>query len=196
MKKLLVSIMLMGLGLTLSAQEETLLRSGEVTHGGFGGPVVKFSEVNGEFALFVGGRGGWIINSTVSIGGGGYGLVNQVPGKEVISGTFRNLQMGYGGLEIELILASDRVVHATIFGLIGGGGLNYQGWDKWSNFDFSTDSFFAAELAMNAEINLTGFFRLTAGAGYRFISGVDFGTLSNSDLDGFTGTLTFKFGSF
>ena len=66
------------LSFQLFAQEETLLGSSEVTHGGFGGPVIKYTQIKGEPAVLVGGRGGWIINHTFIIGGGGYGLVNDI----------------------------------------------------------------------------------------------------------------------
>ena len=58
-------------------QQETLL-SGNIESGGFGGFVVRFSEIGGAFAVLAGGRGGWIINHTFVLGGGGYGLANDV----------------------------------------------------------------------------------------------------------------------
>jgi len=57
-----------------TGQEAETLFAGEVVHGGFGGPVLKASTVNGSPALFVGGRGGWIINHSFILGGGGDGL--------------------------------------------------------------------------------------------------------------------------
>ncbi len=67
------------------AQEETLIK-GDVESGGFGGPVVKMTSLNGQDGILVGGRGGWILNHSFIIGGGGYGLANnvraKVPGSE------------------------------------------------------------------------------------------------------------------
>jgi hypothetical protein len=58
---------------SLYAQQTETLFDGEVSHGGFGGPVVKFSEIAGSAGVWVGGRGGWIINlselHTISLGG-------------------------------------------------------------------------------------------------------------------------------
>jgi len=43
---------------------------------------------------------------------------------------------------------------------------------------------------------MTKFFRLCAGASYRFISGVDLVRLKSSDLSGISFNLALKFGSF
>ena len=48
---------------SISAQEKTLLEGG-VTHGGYGGPEVRFTQVGDNFGVLVGGKGGWIINHT------------------------------------------------------------------------------------------------------------------------------------
>ncbi len=196
MLKKITLLLLILFAVNTFAQEETLLGNGIIKHGGFGAVVVKFTKVNGEFGLLVGGRGGWIINSTFSIGGGGYGLTNQIQSNEIIQGKFRNLQLGYGGLELEYIFASDKVIHASIFTLIGAGAVSYGSFEDWSNFDFAKDEFFVAEPAVNIELNITSWFRINSGVSYRFISGVEFGTVSDSDLSGLSGNLTFKFGSF
>lgn len=171
------------------AQEETVL-SGGIRSGGFGAPVVKFSQVNDSFGLFVGGRGGWIINSTFVIGGGGYGLANDVVPDEssLPFDPFRRIEMGYGGLELEYIGLSDRVIHYSVYVLIGGGGVSHR--------TPISDSFFVLEPAVNVEVNLVSWFRLNGGVGYRYVSGVNSPELTNSDLSAFAGSLTFKFGSF
>ena len=96
----------------LAAQEETLF-SGDVEFGGFGGPVVKCSQINNKNALLVGGRGGWIIDHRITIGGGGYGLVTKVPtiSSQVDGADAPSLGMGYGGLEVGYVYNSDRLIH-------------------------------------------------------------------------------------
>ncbi|KPK81198.1 MAG: hypothetical protein AMS25_07250 [Gemmatimonas sp. SM23_52] len=90
-------VLFLALASSAAAQERTLLGRG-FHSGGFGGPVVKFSEVDGDFAVFVGARGGWIINHMFVLGAGGYGLVNEIdigfPGP-------RDIEFGYGGVELE-----------------------------------------------------------------------------------------------
>jgi hypothetical protein len=59
-----------------------------------------------------------------------------------------------------------------------------------------TDFLFVLEPAVNAELNVTSWFHLNAGASYRLVSGVSQEKLENSDFSGMTATLTFKFGKF
>ena len=175
------------------AQEQTLV-GGKIESGGFGGPVLKVGQVKGETALLVGGRGGWIINHTFVLGGGGYGLVNDIKMKDV-GGTSYYLAYGYGGLELEYISDSDELIHYTIHALIGGGSLNL----RTKSFDMGnsdTDTFFILEPGANVDLNITSFFRLGIGVSYRYVSGVSFESLTNSDIAGPAGVLTFKFGTF
>lgn len=188
-------------------EEEQTLLSGQITHGGFGGPVVKFTRMKNEFGVLVGGRGGWIINHTLSIGGGGYGLVNPITADTNAIPVFLPyhepvLGMGYGGFELEYISHSGRLAHSTWTLLVGAGGVGYQErrnaeWD-WNEDQRhpAWDSFFIVEPGVNLELNVTAFFRLDAGASYRFVSGIEKFGLVTSDVAGASVNLTFKFGKF
>lgn len=197
MKKLTIFIILV-LGATLvSAQEkdevQTLI-SGEMESGGFGGPVVKFGEfMDGDFGVMVGGRGGWIINHAFTIGGGGYGLANDI---QVDSS--RYLNFGYGGVELGYIVASRKLIHFSFSTLIGAGGVGYR--SSISDDDFNEDtngkSVFVIEPTLNIMLNVTNYFRIGLGASYRYIDGLEPNTLSNGDISGPSATLSFKFGSF
>lgn len=183
------------------AQQAETLISGSVTHGGFGGPELKVSSVTGSPAIWVGGRGGWIINidpnHAISIGGGGYGLVSDHRSTMVTSdGEDLYALSGYGGFILEYTNRSYKLAHVTISSLIGAGGVSLRdSGHEPVNVD-ENNPFFVFEPAVNLELNITSFFRIAAGAGYRFTSGIsDFG-FSDSDFSGFTGTITFKFGGF
>jgi hypothetical protein len=181
------------------AQEETLIGEGEVSHGGFGGPVIKFTQIKGEPGVLVGGRGGWIINHTFVIGGGGYGLTNKIEAENQFLGIKPYLNFGYGGVELEYIMHSDKLIHFTICTLIGGGAVSYREdlWDdSWDDMNSPNDAFFVAEPAVNVELNIISFFRINAGVSYRFISGAGFDDLKNKDLAGVSAVLTLKFGTF
>lgn len=180
--------------ISIFGQAETLV-SGELESGGFGAPVIKFTQVNGEFGLLIGGRGGWIMNHTFVIGLGGYGLVNQVDANFILEGELIPLMMGYGGFEMEYIYSSNSLVHFSIYLLLGGGGLTYKELHDWRSPQIS-DNFWIAEPAVNIELNISSFFRISAGVGYRLVSDVNLGDLTNSDIAGAEGILTFKFGKF
>lgn len=172
---------------SLIAQEdvpdETLLKGG-IESGGFGGPVLRFTDIGGQFAVLFGGRGGWIINRTFILGGGGYGLVNDVRIDATLPG---RVDFGYGGLELTYVHASNRLYHASITALIGGGTIKQLS---------ASDGVFVFEPYANGWLNVTRYFRISAGLGYRFVSGVDFPGLSNSDFASPIAELGLNFGSF
>lgn len=185
------------------AQEQTLLGRGEISHGGFGGPVIKYVQVKGEPGILVGGRGGWIINHSFVLGGGGYGLVNDIKADEIRTNFIdpfydRYINFGYGGVELEYIVQSDQLVHLSVYTLIGAGAVSYRdrNWNDFGDWNSPTDAFFVFEPAVNAELNIISFMRISAGLSYRFISGATLDSISNSDLDGPSAVLTFKFGKF
>lgn len=98
----------------LHAQQAETLLSGDIRHGGFGGPVVKIGEIAGSAGVWVGGRGGWIITPndrhSISLGGGGYGLVTDHLSPAETDFYALN---GYGGFELEYTNRSARLVHFT-----------------------------------------------------------------------------------
>ena len=194
MKSFLAFVLLFLLfSISITAQEETLLGSGEISSGGFGAPVVKYTQIKGEPALLVGGRGGWIINHTFVIGGGGYGLVNNILGNppyalysdpQIVSQLWplitTYITFGYGGLELEYIIQSDQLLHFSVYTLIGAGAITYRNGDYRPilvDYDYPSDAFFVLEPAVNAELNVASFMRISAGFSYRFISGVKLGDL-------------------
>jgi hypothetical protein len=179
----------------LFAQEdeaETLL-SGEIDHGGFGGPVVKFGNIYDESAVMIGGRGGWIIDHFLSLGGGGYGLVT-----EITTRPEEFLLMGYGGFEMEFIIASNRIVHSTIGTLVGAGGFSSHDRNFDSDVDTENqgDAFFVMEPSVNAELNVARFMRVNAGVSYRYTDGADKYGITDTDLSGLNAVITLKFGAF
>jgi len=189
-----VVLMLLGLIGTQTAVEARNLIGdlGEVEHGGYGGPAVRFTQIAGDFGVLSGGRGGWIINHRFVLGGGGYGLANpkNVTAPDATGDPVEGeLEMGYGGGIVEYIVASDALVHASVELLVGGGGLTTQ-------VHAASDAFFVMEPGANVMLNVTQFFRLGAGVSYRSIHGADFGGLDDDDLTGVSWGFIAKFGSF
>ncbi len=179
---------------------QTLI-SGDVSHGGFGGPVLKIGGVDGSAGVWIGGRGGWILNlaqdHAISIGGGGYGLVTNHRSPTFLTSDKESTYaaIGYGGLQLEYINRSWNLAHFTVTSLIGGGGLGL----RTSGYDVITDdaeTFFVFEPGINLELNITTFFRIMTGISYRVVSGIDDFGFRDSDFSGINGTLTLKFGAF
>jgi len=178
------------------AQEQTLIGDGDIDNGGFGGPAVKVTSINGESAVLVGGRGGWIINHTFVFGGAGYGLVTNVNAKNTDS-VHQFIQMGYGGLDFEYIASSNDLVHLSLGLLIGGGTIGFKDENVGMFYNYrTTKSFFVLEPSAHANLNVTHFFRIVGGISYRYVNGLRNSLSTNTDLSGLSGVLTLEFGKF
>jgi hypothetical protein len=196
MKKSMLVVILMAASTLTFAQEQTLV-SGHVDHGGFGGTAFTLTQFAGETGILTGGHGGWIIDHVVFLGGGGYGLINEIPFGQSDSGEEQFLSFNYGGLELGFILGSDRLIHLTAHTLLGAGTVGYRYHDvDFENTDNASDLIYVIHPAVNVELNVMKFFRIGAGVNYRYVLGVDSGGLTNDDLGGLGATVMLKFGKF
>lgn len=182
----------------LWAQQQTLI-SGKVEHGGFGGgPVAKFSTINDRLGVLVGGRGGWIINHTLILGGGGYGLANDVAAN--VTGPFgeKYLEFGYGGFEMEWVINSDKLLHFAVQTLIGAGSVNFRYHDNEVRLrtHLEPDEVFVVEPGATLDLNVTPWWRLSIGGSYRYVTGVDSQAASEADLTGPSAMVMLRFGKF
>ncbi len=178
---------------------ETLI-SGKASQGGYGGPVFTYSRILGKDALLFGGRGGWIANHHFVFGVGGFGLVTRIAAPEGAPdiGEPLRLDLAYGGLWMEYIILPEKLVHASIGALIGGGVSGYSRQERRFRDERSVedDVIFAAEPVLSLEVNVLSFVRVSVGASYRYIGSVDLSGLREKDLSGFSGSLMLKFGKF
>jgi hypothetical protein len=182
---------------TQDERPQTLI-GGNVSHGGFGGPFVGFTRLNGENSAIVGGRGGWLINHRLVIGGGGMGIATQVA---VPSGTTANdadhqLTFGYGGFWTEYVVAPTRLVHGSLGVMVGGGGLALHRFRGGPVEDIRTDPVFVIDPTASVELNLVSFVRLTMFVNYRVVTDVDLPGLTAADVSGFGVGGMLKFGVF
>lgn len=191
---------------SLFAAENTLFTPGDsLTHGGFGAPVVKMSQVDGHGRLLVGGEGGWIINHGFYLGLGGYGMVEGITTDSISpEGDRQYMQMGYGGILTGYTFQSDALFHLGIQQLLGAGGMTLtdRRWGEKHDKDYDEDRgddqvFFVWEPQLNGELNVTRWMRVAVGAGYRltWLPEKSFGFADN-DLGGPVASLALKFGKF
>lgn len=198
---------LMGLMITATAgadfargQDTQTLFDGVESHGGFGGVVMKVSELDGDAGFWIGGRGAWLINlkegHALSLGGGGFGLVSE---HEVPDPGYGNpdttyyAQTGYGGFEIEYFNRTTDLVHFTFSAMIGAGGIGIRS-ENLEETGEEYDPYFLFEPGGNVELNVTEFFRVAAGLSYRFTSGIDKAGFGDGDFSGLAANVTLKFG--
>jgi hypothetical protein len=188
----LIATILMGI-VPIFAQEEVLV-SGKVSHGGFGGPAIKMTWMNGQPGFMTGGRAGWIINHTFVLGTANYNLLSNidVPETGPAGGTY--LAMEYSGLELEYIHKSDRLVHYSIHSLVAPGSVYLR--DGNFNRSTSSDYIFVLEPSLSVTLNVVKFFRVSLSGSYRLVFDVESGGLTDQDLWGAGVALIFKFGKF
>lgn len=181
---------------TQEAEPEVLIKK-TARHGGWGGPVVHISTVRDRAAVFLGGRGGWLLDGRFTIGGGGFGLTNRIPAPPAVEGPGEDLElkMGYGGAWLEYTASPVRLLHVSVGALVGGGSVSLAFRDGGS-YGSRSDDFFITEPAIVGELNLARAVRLDLGVAYRWIVGADMDGLSYSDVAGFSAVAMLKFGKF
>jgi hypothetical protein len=154
---------------------------------------VAVGSVNGHAAVFVGGRGAWLIAHRFAIGGGGMALVNDVEGP-TLGGTRHDVRMGHGGIWFESAFSPMRRVHLNAGVLVGVGSASLS--VSGSGERVEDDAFFVVEPSLLAELNLGPSVRAQLGGTWRLVQGLELTGVSSSDLSGPTAVLVLKFGSF
>jgi hypothetical protein len=171
---------------------DEVLIGDDIENGGYAGPVVKFSKIRGETAVLWGGYGGWLINHTLLIGGGAFGLTSEIAAPITSEKLYYDL--GYAGLVIEYINNSHKLLHYTVGTLIGIGSVGYD--SEKSKVDYADDTIFVLEPGIGLELNVSSSFRINLGVSYLYIDGVKLEGTKAKDLSSATANLTFKFGAF
>ena len=198
MRQLLFVLIVMAAGtFSAIAQERTLL-DGSLETSGFIAPASKYTTIDDHDALLVGVRGGWIINDSLVIGGGGYGLSTRVEAPRT-HGRREDLDVafGYGGFELEYIVKPAAVAHLSLSTLVGGGATQFVR-DTGSVRNRRSrvgdpDYLFVVEPMVSAEVNITRSLHLNAGVSYRQVSGVRQDGLDDNDFSGVAAVIAVKF---
>ncbi len=164
-----------------------------VRFGGYGGPELGITSVNGDFGVMMGGRGGLIINNRWVIGGAGWRMVNNLKINEMDARPL-SLEMKYGGLLLEHLFPSRDIFLFSVNAIIGGGQVSLD--ENESNQEIGLDRFFIFEPGANLVADISRHFRISLGVGYRFIANARLGDIENSDLAGPTAKATLEFGLF
>jgi hypothetical protein len=190
-------------------------KNGEkIEHGGWGGFTVGYTRLADKNAFISGGKGGWLINHSFTLGLAGYGFFSNIDYNGQYQPTIDNYSLGggYGGLLIEPVIAPFNPIHISIPVLIGGGSsfvmdeMNYHGGNNgWDNYG-SYGSFFVLEPGIDIEVNVVKFFRIALSLSYRYTSDLDLSYYSilgekefsvpSDAFRGFNVGLTMKFGKF
>lgn len=170
---------------------------GTLTNYGFGGPAIKLSRFNNQFAFMTGGRGAATINNRYTIGGGGYGIANSImlPGSS--ADTTRYFKMGYGGLELGYIFFSrGKIAFGSTLLIAAGAAFSPTKPKSSSETLFGNEFNFLSimEPSLYGELALNRFMRLHAGISYRYVNGSDLTSMKVRDMNGFSCYVGLLFG--
>lgn len=225
--KLIGFVAILFVNSTVFGQEEQKFKTifdnnKELRISGFGGPIVEFSSVINEFAVLNGGGGGVIINNFF-VGGYGIGLstnhfkdISYVhpASSSGLSFIYSNerINFGHGGLWLGGSLNPSEAIHLAFSTKLGWGNINMieENDSRYVLYHF-TDNVFVIQPQIEAEMNITRWFKVNFGLGYRFVTGIDEkvyvidvagGTpqmkqfFKSNEFNSLTGTVSLLFGGF
>jgi len=175
---------------------QTIIDFNEARISGMGGLMMQFTAVDGNFAHMLGG-GGAILLGDFSFGAYGIGLTNSIYVDRPDVPEYQQgdrLSIGHGGFWLGYSLFAERAVHVNFSSLIGWGTIGV-GSDYYTEV-INPDGIFVMSPTIEAELNITNFFRLGIGATYNIYTFVDLDGYSASDFSAPGGFLSFKFGWF
>lgn len=180
--------------LSLNAQQEEnkefnyLLAPGEYSFSGFGGFLLQFGNAEGSMAVYPGGGGALLINQKFFVGGYGLGLANTSfhNNVEVEGVRYDRLRtnFGHGGFWLGYINHSEKLIHFGVSAKIGWGELAlYDDRFDIDNLDYlAKDAVFVMTPQIEAEMNITQWFKINLGVGYQWVSGVNDHTYTHTDV--------------
>ena len=101
----------------------TLFSVADLRFSGHGGPVLRGTTLGGEPAFLAGGRGGLIVNDSLSLGFGGCGT-GYTEAKAVFEGEEKRIGLGYGGFMAEYYFFPKELVFFSVGCLAGAGSVS------------------------------------------------------------------------
>jgi len=218
MKKIIILTLVLAFTGMIKAQDnpneiKTIFNNNEIrSNGGYGGLMINYSKIANRDAVVVGGKGGWIINHSFTIGLAGYGFFTE-PMSDINYKKDYEFTGGYGGLLLEPILGAKYPIHVSFPIIIGAGGAIYtSSFYDMNEYDYmdklyeDSDAYFVIEPGVEIEFNIVKFMRLALLASYRYTSDVNLSyqsgenpgvAITNPDfLHGWNFGLALKFGKF
>jgi hypothetical protein len=186
------AVCIAGAAASSASAKDTLIDLENARIGGFGGPLFKVSQIKNSETFEIGGMGGATFTTgkhSLMLGGGGYGLVNEISWDDN-----NRLEVGYGGLMLGYTYDPEALVHIDTYLLLGAGGATVIDARDASN-PVELGSFLITELTTQVEVNVTDFMEIGVGGSYRLTTDPDITGLSASDLSKPSVHISFQFGS-
>ncbi len=113
-----------------------------------------------------------------------------------------NLHGGYGGIMVGGMIGSKEVIHLIFPVFFGAGQVEVSDKNFFPNnpndaeFTIESSAIMIVEPSAQVEVNVTEYFRFSAGMSYRYVTGSELENLSDADLSGSSIMISFRFGRF
>ncbi|MFA6032718.1 MAG: hypothetical protein WC889_07475 [Myxococcota bacterium] len=173
----------------------------ESRYGGFGGPEVRVSSVDGSAMILPGGRGGFIFKWGIhglALGGGGYGLATERMYTPAGQQKPMRLEFAYGGPIVDYIFTPVDFfsISASLMTGFAVFGLYYESSTQGPAADGFHQSVFCLEPALNLDFKVASFMKIGLSGAWRFFTGFHARGLDANSLAGPSGGVIIKFGKF
>lgn len=165
--------------------------------GFFAAPMLGITSMDGVTAPLMHVRGGVSVKDKFSLGIYASSLLNDiVPQSEVPANKY--LEYWTVGAFAEYTLLSKELIHVTLPVFFGYGEVEMDTFNDGfpMMIDLGEANFFQLEPSVLLEVNLHKHVRLNAGAGYRFVSKMNYRNMNQNDISGITGYAGLKIGLF
>ena len=195
-----LTLILLTLPFLSNAQDEDdyehLLKDRKLSFSIFGSPIFEFSKVNGSFGFSSGAGGAIILNQTLFVGGYGLKLAPVIEKDLVLNGqSYQDLEINFthGGFWVGYIHDFRKLVHF-------GGSAKF-GWGNISMEDPSLpggyeDHVLVITPQVEVEVNISKWFKINAGAGYRIVTSTNENVFDRNDFNSPQASIGFMFGWF
>ncbi|GCC51165.1 hypothetical protein SanaruYs_13850 [Chryseotalea sanaruensis] len=207
--KLFAMAIILGTGYMAQAQSSDEVKTIFKNTKGSGGYVVlsnKLTSIHGSFANMPEIYGGWFIGKKFLLGVGGGSTTNYIP-VDINDSANPSQRMSYlygqFGMVNELVIASNSPIH-PVFHLFNGAGFTMQyhrpRWEDLDNQHYREDVedlkwYYICEPALQVELNLLKWLRVSPGISYRFAFDNEKRSLDDK-VSGPSVSLGLKFGKF
>lgn len=199
--------------LEISAQEDgdfqTLIsRDKHFSRGAYAGFEFGYTPVAGRSAFLTGFNAAWVVDHTLELGIVAKGFVTNPLPDMLLDNQNYLYTGGYGGIHIAANIMGEKPINVSFPLLIGAGAISYIRTGNITYYeDFYPEShyaYFVIEPGVELQLNMTRFFRISAGVSYRYTSDV-YLLYSDTNADaigdpsilrGLNASVKFKFGKF
>lgn len=174
-----------------------------VVHGVYLGLSTRLGEIDGNNTYVGELKVAYVANQQFEVGFAGNFLYSEQDIYNDQRGRFEDIIVAYGGLHLEPIFFSKKLVNLSFPLLIGAGGVGY----VENNFrdpdyieeDLTGDDInavFVAEPGVSALFNISRYLQLEAGVKYRFSSRINLPPTRTVNINGFSAGIGIKVGIF